>query len=152
MHSLHIPTPPEFQFWPTAFGHGWCDLPPFRSDENEQRLERIERLSDGRVVRLVMRGEPGAVQVDSAEALTPGQEAEVRAVVARCLRLDEDMGEFYALLRQYPRFAWVEQIGAGRMLTSPTVWEDLVTSTSLNNCEYHSIIAMSCQVPKCEEM
>jgi hypothetical protein len=132
MHSFHIPTPPEFQFWPTAFGHGWCDLPPFRSDEHEQTLERIERLSDGLVVRLVMRGEPGAVRVDSAEALTPGQEAEVRAVAARCLRLDEDMGEFYALLRQYPRFAWVEPIGAGRMLTSATVWEDLVKSKTLN--------------------
>jgi 3-methyladenine DNA glycosylase/8-oxoguanine DNA glycosylase len=40
-------------------------------------------------------------------------------------RLDEDLSEFYAIVRDDPALDWCA-LGAGRMLRSPTVFEDVV--------------------------
>lgn len=92
--------------------HGWSELLPYRCDEQARYLERLLQLSDGAVVRVVMRDrdfKPGALEID------------------------RDLNALYALLSQYPRYAWVEQIGAGRMLASPSVWEDLVKTLFTTN-------------------
>ena len=48
--------------------------------------------------------------------------------VRHILRLDEDLTPFYALAGQDPDLAWATR-GAGRMLRSPTVLEDVVKTT-----------------------
>jgi N-glycosylase/DNA lyase len=52
------------------------------------------------------------------------------------LRLDEEMAEFYAAVADEPAFAWIMREGAGRLLRSPTVYEDLVKSLCTTNCSW----------------
>jgi hypothetical protein len=133
MPSFNLSTPPDFHFWASVVSHGWCDLPPFRCDESTRVLERIHQLEDGAVVRLILpaaEAKTGSltVHVEGIDGLTSSQTEELRRGLRRTLEIDRDLTGFYALVRQHPRYAWIEQLGAGRLLSAPTVWEDLVKS------------------------
>jgi N-glycosylase/DNA lyase len=52
------------------------------------------------------------------------------------LRLDDDMAGFYGLMAREDEFAWVPTQGAGRLLRSPTVFEDLVKMICTTNCSW----------------
>jgi N-glycosylase/DNA lyase len=52
------------------------------------------------------------------------------------MRLDDDLSGFHAVMAGHPEFAWIETQGAGRMLRSPTVWEDLVKTICTTNCSW----------------
>lgn len=52
------------------------------------------------------------------------------------LRLDDDMSEFYDLISSEPEFAWIQQQGAGRLLRSPTLFEDIVKTICTTNCSW----------------
>jgi N-glycosylase/DNA lyase len=54
---------------------------------------------------------------------------------ARVLRLDQDLSPFYRLAEDDAELAWVTG-GAGRMLRSPTVWEDVVKTLCTTNCSW----------------
>jgi N-glycosylase/DNA lyase len=51
------------------------------------------------------------------------------------LRLDEDLSAFYHLAAADPTLAWAAA-GAGRMMRSPTVFEDLVKTICTTNCTW----------------
>src|SRR5437870_6801631 len=51
-------------------------------------------------------------------------------------RLDDDLREFYQAVTADPDFAWVAHEGAGRLLRSPTVFEDLVKMICTTNCSW----------------
>jgi N-glycosylase/DNA lyase len=57
------------------------------------------------------------------------------------LRLDEDLSEFYAAAAQDPALAWATA-GAGRMLRSPTVFEDVVKTICTTNCAWSGTVRM----------
>jgi N-glycosylase/DNA lyase len=52
------------------------------------------------------------------------------------LRLDDDMGEFYTRMAGESEFSWIPTQGAGRLLRSPTVFEDLVKMICTTNCSW----------------
>lgn len=125
--TIPLTPPADFRFAPTAFSHGWCQLPPFSySADAPVHLSRLHRLSDGTIVHL--RVEPNSdhtLRVIADVDLTADQQDEARRAVTRCLNLDQDLTPFYDLLRDRPGYGWIEHVGAGRLLISPTVWEDL---------------------------
>ncbi len=148
MPTITLNTPPDFKFWPTAVSHGWCDLPPYRCDEDARTLERLLQLRNGTIVKLTMRAdlfEPGQVPI-RIEGLkgkpTREQADEIRRAVSRCLEIDRNLTSFYKLVRKHPDYRWVEKIGAGRMLASPTVWEDLVKTLMTTNTVWRMTIQM----------
>jgi N-glycosylase/DNA lyase len=70
-----------------------------------------------------------------------------REAMRVCLRLDEDLEPFYRLAaelqarppRRVPRLpslAWAGEKGAGRLLCSPTVFEDAVKTLATTNCSW----------------
>jgi 3-methyladenine DNA glycosylase/8-oxoguanine DNA glycosylase len=133
MTRLTVPTPPSFRFRTTLRSHGWIALAPFGHDEAVATLWRVQRLAGGAVVRLtVTEGSPAAgagalaVEIEGLPGrASSGQRREVAAAVRRIFDLDLDLAPFYHRLRGEPGYAWVERAGAGRLLRSPTVWEDL---------------------------
>jgi 3-methyladenine DNA glycosylase/8-oxoguanine DNA glycosylase len=148
MPSFTLPTPPDFHFWPSVVSHGWCDLPPFRCDEDSRTLERIHQLGTGEVVKLILPAAdvtPDAitVYVEGIDTLTENQIEEIRRGLRRSLEIDRDLTGFYALVRQHPRYTWIEQIGAGRLLSAPTVWEDLVKTLFTTNTTWRMTIQMT---------
>ena len=65
----------------------------------------------------------------------PSVVAGVEQQVRRVLRLDEDLSGFYAQLKEDPDLAWAA-LGAGRMIKSPTVFEDVVKTVCTTNCSW----------------
>lgn len=102
--------------------HGVATLPPNRIDEVAWTLET--RLPSGTV--RVAEARRGVALVEPARALP---------VVRRMLNLDEDLSEFYARAAEDAELAWVTS-GAGRMLRSPTVFEDVVKTICTTNCAW----------------
>src|SRR2546423_7882225 len=56
--------------------------------------------------------------------------------VRHIFRLDDDMNQFYREVSDEPEFAWIAAEGAGRLLRSPTVFEDLVKMICTTNCSW----------------
>ncbi|MBX2990804.1 MAG: DNA-3-methyladenine glycosylase 2 family protein [Bacteroidetes bacterium] len=135
---LTITTPANFHFWRTAYSHGWCDLPPFSHDTENEIISRVLTLdSKARVLatlsasRMKLR-----ITTTSAGPLSSAQRKEIISQVRTCLRLDEDFSEFHRAARKIPAFRWIATTGSGRMLRSPTVFEDVVKMICTTNCTW----------------
>jgi 3-methyladenine DNA glycosylase/8-oxoguanine DNA glycosylase len=121
----------------TINSHGLVDLPPMRLDDDERTLEVTLPLPRGRprTVR-VSQGRPGfAVVTVAGRAPSPSHEERIRAAVAHVLRLDEDLSLFYERAAADPDLAWAGA-GAGRIIRSPTVFEDVVKTICTTNCAW----------------
>jgi N-glycosylase/DNA lyase len=62
--------------------------------------------------------------------------------VSRCFRLGDDLGPFHRLIADDPAYRWIAQRRAGRLLRSPTVFEDLVKMICTTNCSWALTTAM----------
>lgn len=135
---IRIKTPRDFNFQRTAFSHGWYALPPFSFERNGQKLGCVFQLNDGTVVSSLLRGMTGgiSVQLTTPAPLSTAQRNEVIALVRTCLRLDEDFTEFHNEAGKHAQFKWIARSGAGRMLRSPTVFEDVVKMICTTNCTW----------------
>jgi 3-methyladenine DNA glycosylase/8-oxoguanine DNA glycosylase len=114
----------------TLASHGVAELLPNRLDEEAWTLETT--LAVHGFVR-VSEGRPGYVDVEGA--------ADAVAVVRHMLRLDEDLSRFYAMIGDDDQLAWAKR-GAGRMLRSPTVFEDVVKTVCTTNCTWAATVRM----------
>lgn len=74
--------------------------------------------------------------IGSAGPITGADRREVLCQARWMLRLDEDLASFHAVARGVPRpdLRWVKRTGAGRLLRSPGVFEDLVRMICTTNC------------------
>jgi hypothetical protein len=112
----------------TIVSHGVAELSPNNLRLEEGTLETTLPVPGGaRSVRLSASGRKlridvvaGRVGVLAPDALT--------ATVAHIFRLNEDLSGFYAVACEDDELSWCAH-GAGRMLRSPTVFEDVVKTT-----------------------
>ncbi|MEO8477616.1 MAG: Fe-S cluster assembly protein HesB [Actinomycetota bacterium] len=127
----------------TLSSHGFADLAPLRLDQAARTLELTLRLRRGRPRRV--RVGPGPGRRASVEILGPAAgprvAAEVVAGVRNVLRLDQDLSRFYERAEEDPELAWVTY-GAGRMLRSPTAFEDVVKTVCTTNCAWSATVRM----------
>jgi 3-methyladenine DNA glycosylase/8-oxoguanine DNA glycosylase len=145
---LDEPAPRPFDFEATALAHGWVRLRPFTWYAPAAELRRIHRLSSGKVVHLRL-GSDGTldaptvrVKVETVQTLKGGERAEIRRVVRRMLRLDEDLGEFYERCGDLKTWALGLRPGAGRLLRCPTLFEDIVYTLCTTNTTWAGTIRM----------
>lgn len=138
-YNISMRAPEGFDFWLTARGSGWSVLAPYSIDEEERTLSRVLRLESHGVVRATIGQEESgdlAVRVESREELDASDIKEVKSVVGICLMLDEDLLPFYSMLEGFPEFSWVADIGAGRSVRCPTVFEDVVKTICTTNASW----------------
>jgi N-glycosylase/DNA lyase len=76
------------------------------------------------------------VRIVPSRRLNKTAEKSVIRDVRHILRLDDDMQSFYQSVNAVPDFEWIASSGAGRMLRSPTVFEDLVKMICTTNCSW----------------
>jgi 3-methyladenine DNA glycosylase/8-oxoguanine DNA glycosylase len=127
----------------TIASHGVADLPPNRIDEDAVTFETTIRLPRGRprIVR-VEQGPQVQARVKVLGRAPAAATADVLlAQTAHILRLDEDLSEFYARVREDPDLAWVAR-GAGRLVRSATVFEDVVKTICTTNCAWSATVRM----------
>jgi N-glycosylase/DNA lyase len=123
--------------WRTLVSHGFAELPPLRLDESERWLELVLP-ADGRGPRVVRvtAGRPGHAAIAVAgPPIGSAERAALLAGVGHVLRLDEDLSAFYETVAADGDLAWAAA-GAGRMLRSPTVFEDVVKTVCTTNCAW----------------
>jgi 3-methyladenine DNA glycosylase/8-oxoguanine DNA glycosylase len=120
----------------TLASHGVATLPPSVIDEDAWTLVVTLPIPRGaRTVRVKQgRGKTARLEILGRPVSTKAQEA-LRAQVRHMFRLDEDLSGFYLLAAADPKLAWATA-GAGRMLRSPTVFEDVVKTVCTTNCTW----------------
>lgn len=134
-NTILVPTPKNFIFRHAVGGHGWYDLRPFEYDEAAARLDYVYfSPATRRPEPVSVTAGPGALEVRLGSKKTDRAEAE--KVVRHVLRLDEDLEDFYSTVGGHEHFDWVENMNAGRLLRSGTVFEDLVKTMCTTNCSW----------------
>jgi len=133
--TIEIKLPRKFSFRHTVGSHGWYDLPPFEHQNGSNALRYV----------FAPFGKDPAISVEikkvrdklSIETSSEPQDASrIERAVRHILRLDDDLYAFYKLLAKEERLGWVAEVNAGRLLRSPTVWEDLVKTICTTNCSW----------------
>jgi 3-methyladenine DNA glycosylase/8-oxoguanine DNA glycosylase len=123
----------------TIQSHGLLDLPPFRPAEDGRALEATLSVDGAgpRTIRIA-EGRPSVARV-AVEG-----KAVARAVIgaaAHVLRLDQDLSAFYEQAADDPDLAWATR-GAGRIMRSQTVFEDVVKTICTTNCAWSATVRM----------
>jgi 3-methyladenine DNA glycosylase/8-oxoguanine DNA glycosylase len=134
--EISITTPRDFSFKRTVISHGWCELLPFRMDRETWVLSRVLDLKTTSPVTLDITATKRALRINPSRRLSQTATRQVIKDVRHMLRLDDDMGKFYRSVAEDRDFNWIPAQGAGRMLRSPTVFEDLVKMVCTTNCSW----------------
>ncbi len=152
---MQVPAP--FDLDVTVRSHGFYTLAPWRYDRGRRLLSRPLALSGGSAVLVEVAESAGpgaglALRLTADGPLPPGAGPEARAAVRAALALDEDLAPFYRRVAELggaprgrdgpPDLSWAERIGAGRLLRSPTVFEDAVKTLCTTNCSWALTEAM----------
>ncbi len=128
-------------FYRTIRSHGLASLPPSHVDVAAKSYHTVLRL-DGRSVAVAMREKDGAIHIDAGEKLTVQEQQAVREATSRMFRLDDDLAAFYAMIADDPMIGWASS-GAGRLLASPSVFEDVVKTICTTNCAWSATVRMT---------
>jgi len=117
--------------------HGIASLPPMRLDEKAWTFEITVPLTGmGARTLTITQARPGHGLISVAgETVTPAVATAVMAQVRHVLSLDLDLSAFYAVAANDPDLKWV-LMGAGRMVRSPTVFEDVVKTICTTNTSW----------------
>ena len=119
--------------------HGWRSLLPFEFDEAGWSITRVLASDDDGTppITLHITSVDGALSVNiPRRKLGKRATARVTRDVRHMFRLDDEMSVFYSAVADDPEFDWIVREGAGRLLRSPTVYEDLVKTICTTNCSW----------------
>jgi 3-methyladenine DNA glycosylase/8-oxoguanine DNA glycosylase len=124
--------------WRTISSHGVADLPPNRIDDEQRTLEVTVAVARGKPrTAVISQGRSGYARVE----VLGGKADPVLDTVRHMLGLDADLSAFYELVTDDPDLDWVAK-GAGRMLRSPTVFEEVVKTICTTNCAWSGTVRM----------
>ena len=115
-------------------------------------MEPLEEDSALRITLPLSKGSPRTVVISQARpgvasiqvlGRSPSAAArtEIVETVHRVLALDRDLSGFYERAARDPALSWVTT-GAGRMIQSPTVFEDVVKTICTTNCSWGATTRM----------
>lgn len=139
---LSTAAPVPFDFEGTIGSHGWAVLEPNRWRPEDAVFSRSERIAAGRVVHLTITSGGSwdrprvRVTVDHGGTLSRTEASTVRRSVRRMLRLDEDLAPFHDLCRQAGGRWLAACDGRGRLLRSPSLFEDAVKTICTTNVQW----------------
>ena len=129
--------------WRTLVSHGVADLAPMSVDDEARTLTATLPVAGFRPRTVVVREGKRGARVDVlGPKLSARGEERLRSVLRRVLNLDEDLSAFYSVALADPDLAWAAQ-GAGRMLRSPTVFEEVVKTICTTNCAWSATVRMT---------
>jgi len=117
--------------------HGIAELPPMRIDQKAWTFEITIPLAGlGARTVVISQARPGhGLIAVTGRPPTARVGAAIMAQVRHVLSLDLDLMPFYAVAAEDPDLAWVLK-GAGRMVRSPTVFEDVVKTICTTNTSW----------------
>ncbi len=123
----------------TIASHGIASLAPAQRNDDGSYATAL-RL-DGVPRALTLRADGKQLHVRSTRKLSKRAQAEARAAVVRMFRLDEDLTPFYDAVADDPELSWT-RVGAGRMLASRSMFEEVIKTICTTNCAWSGTIRM----------
>lgn len=135
---MTIQAPSHFNLHSTINSHGWHDLPPFFSNDAQTELHTIISLSKNKHVPVKIWEYNSVIRVSNEYkvAVSKTEKEKIKNSVRSMVRIDEPLEEFYSLCRKEPHLRWVPKHRAGRLLRSPSVFEDVVKMMFTTNCSW----------------
>ena len=124
----------NIDLWRTFRSHGIASLPPMSFDEKSQAFG-ITLPVGGFGPRTVRINAKDGATVVAGPPPDPHEQDNLRAAIRYVLRLNEDLSGFYVLASEDPELSWVTG-GAGRMVRSSTVFEEVVKTICTTNCAW----------------
>jgi 3-methyladenine DNA glycosylase/8-oxoguanine DNA glycosylase len=135
-------TPPTtFSLPAVVRSHGWIQMSPF-SETTDHGLSYVIRLGTGKVLLFEVHANATVLRVDSTELLTETEQIELSHHITWMLDMDQDFSEFYALARAEPKLAPMVERKAGRVLRSPTLFEDVIRTILTTNTLWKHTLRM----------
>jgi 3-methyladenine DNA glycosylase/8-oxoguanine DNA glycosylase len=123
---------PPFNFLSVVNSHGWRQLAPFFYEETTHTLEYILRLSNGRVIELKLRESMDGVMVET-EKIDRAERKEAADKITWMFGLDMDFLRFYRASRGELKLKRAKKLALGRVLRSPTLFEDVIKTILTTN-------------------
>lgn len=122
--------------------HGWVVLPPFRRRDGGG-FSYVTRLHSGRPLALDVHEADEGLSVVVGDDLHEPQQEQIKEQVAWMVGLDQDLSSFYALVRDQAKLAHVAEESRGRILRSPTLFEDVTKTILTTNTSWAGTIRMA---------
>ncbi len=122
-----------FNYHSVINSHGWIQLAPFQFDEPTSTLAYTLRASNGRVMHLKIREAEAGVSVETKGRLSKLESNELQEAVSWMFAMDADYSSFYKAARKEPNLKKAIQLARGRVLRSPTLFEDVVKTIFTTN-------------------
>lgn len=136
-----LQSPTSFNLPAVVRSHGWIQMLPFAETANHG-LSYVIRMSTGKVLRFEANSADDAIRVNTTELLTEAEQIELSQTIGWMLALDQDLSEFYALARQEPKLVRMVERQAGRVLRSPTLFEDVIRTLLTTNTLWKHTLRM----------
>ncbi len=133
MPSLKLSARKPFNFLSVVNSHGWLQLAPFAFDEAAQTLAYTDRLASGRVLEYRMRAADDGIEVRVPDGLGRSERDEIAAKVSWMFGLNLDFSGFYKASRGEPKLRRARRLARGRVLRSPTFFEDVLKTILTTN-------------------
>jgi 3-methyladenine DNA glycosylase/8-oxoguanine DNA glycosylase len=133
---------PPFSFNSVVRSHGWSKLAPFTVDDSSEELTYIAHLTSDRVVAISIRDVKGGVKVVLDSPLIGTERSETETAVNWMLGLKQDFSKFYALTQHESKLKHVRNNAQGRLLRSPTLFEDVIKTILTTNTSWSGTIRM----------
>lgn len=140
-NMIFLDLPENFNFKNTINSHGWSDLLPFELDENSNLGFVFTDAETKKPIYGEISESDGRLAVKLSGKTV--SEEKITKDVRHILRLDDDLSEFYKLVKKEKSLKWIPKLCAGRLLRSPTVWEDLVKTLCTTNCSWSATKKMT---------
>jgi 3-methyladenine DNA glycosylase/8-oxoguanine DNA glycosylase len=140
---IEITAKPPFSLYSVISSHGWARLAPIQIVEHPAALTTILRIRRERIVRLQIEGTRNGVTVSCDQNLDSGGWKEIETSVSWMLALNDNFQDFYQLTNNEPRLKHVEDKAQGRLLRSPTLFEDVIKTILTTNTSWAGTIRMN---------
>lgn len=125
---IRLALPQGFSLDAVVRSHGWYDLPPFRYDADRGELTTVI----AGPIALAFRVADGQLDLSGAGR----NKGALRKMAERIFSLDMELAAFDAALADEPALRRALRRGGGRMLRSPTLFEDAVKVLLTTNCSW----------------
>jgi 3-methyladenine DNA glycosylase/8-oxoguanine DNA glycosylase len=122
-----------FNFLSVVNSHGWVQLAPFRFNETDRVLFYTDCLSNGRMIDYQIRETPNGVDVNITGRLSKAEQSEIAEKVTWMLGLDQEFKTFYKSAQKEPKLRQAQKLARGRVLRSPTFFEDVLKTILTTN-------------------
>ncbi len=141
MPSLTLQPPSDYSLPRDYCSYGYFLLEPSRWDVSTRSLTRAFALPDSvALARISQKGAGEPLKIELASTISKSDKAALIEQVARMLRLDEDERLIAAFHKLDPRW---RKSGRGRLMRSPTFFEDVIKTVTSCNVTWPSTVAMN---------